>query len=48
MQVVAGVHGGLGLDVTYPLHRYTSLIRDLARFVGGAGYRLDRLGEGLA
>src|SRR5213079_345728 len=26
------LHGGLGLDVTYPLHRYSSLARDLVRF----------------
>jgi hypothetical protein len=38
------LHGGIGLDVTYPLHRYSSLITDLARFVGGADYRLDALG----
>jgi 3-oxo-4-pregnene-20-carboxyl-CoA dehydrogenase alpha subunit len=38
------LHGGLGLDVTYPLHRYSSLIRDLVRSLGGAEYRLERLG----
>jgi alkylation response protein AidB-like acyl-CoA dehydrogenase len=37
------LHGGLGMDVSYPLHRYTSLVRDLVRFVGGTEYRLDRL-----
>jgi hypothetical protein len=37
------LHGGLGLDVTYPLHRYSSLIRDLVRSLGGAEYRLERL-----
>ena len=31
------------MDVTYPLHRYSSLVRDLVRFVGGTDYRLDRL-----
>jgi alkylation response protein AidB-like acyl-CoA dehydrogenase len=39
------LHGGLGLDVTYPLHRYSSLIRDLVRFLGGAEYCLKELGE---
>jgi alkylation response protein AidB-like acyl-CoA dehydrogenase len=34
------LHGGLGLDVTYPLHRFSSLAADLARFLGGADYRL--------
>jgi len=38
------LHGGIGMDVSYPLHRYSSLVRDLVRFVGGAQYRLDRLG----
>jgi 3-oxo-4-pregnene-20-carboxyl-CoA dehydrogenase alpha subunit len=38
------LHGGIGMDVTYPLHRYSSLVRDLVRFVGGTGYSLDRLG----
>jgi alkylation response protein AidB-like acyl-CoA dehydrogenase len=38
------LHGGIGLDVTYPLHRYSSLITDLARFAGGADHRLDALG----
>ncbi|GAA4614809.1 acyl-CoA dehydrogenase family protein [Saccharopolyspora hordei] len=37
------LHGGLGLDVTYPLHRYSSLVADLARLVGGAHHRLDAL-----
>ncbi|WP_370942869.1 acyl-CoA dehydrogenase family protein [Amycolatopsis sp. cg5] len=39
------LHGGLGVDVTYPLHRYYSGIKDLSRFVGGASHRLDRIGE---
>jgi 3-oxo-4-pregnene-20-carboxyl-CoA dehydrogenase alpha subunit len=37
------LHGGLGMDVTYPLPRYSALITDLAALVGGAGARLDRL-----
>ena len=37
------LHGGIGMDVSYPLHRFSSLAKDLARFVGGADYRLDRL-----
>lgn len=35
------LHGGLGLDVTYPLHRHSSLIRDLVRALGGAEHRLE-------
>ncbi len=30
------LHGGIGMDVTYPLHRFSSLVADLARFLGGA------------
>lgn len=37
------LHGGLGLDITYPMHRYYGLAKDLARFVGGTDHRLDRL-----
>lgn len=44
LQVCHHLHGGLGVDITYPLHRYYSHAKDLARFVGGAAYRLDRLG----
>lgn len=44
MQVLHHLHGGLGVDVTYPLHRYYSTAKDLARLVGGASYRLDLVG----
>ncbi len=27
------LHGGIGLDVSYPLHRYTSMMKDLVRYV---------------
>lgn len=27
------LHGGLGLDVTYPLHRYSAMVKDLVRYV---------------
>jgi hypothetical protein len=43
LQVCHHLHGGLGVDITYPLHRYYSHAKDLARFVGGADDRLDRL-----
>jgi alkylation response protein AidB-like acyl-CoA dehydrogenase len=39
------LHGGLGMDVSYPLPRYSALMTDLVAFVGGADDRLDRLGE---
>lgn len=36
------LHGGLGVDITYPLHRYYTLLTEMSRFVAGAE---DRLGE---
>jgi 3-oxo-4-pregnene-20-carboxyl-CoA dehydrogenase alpha subunit len=39
------LHGGLGLDVTYPLHRYFAQAKHLAHLVGGAEAQLDRIGE---
>ena len=39
------LHGGLGMDVSYPLPRYSSLMTDLVGFVGGADACLDRLAE---
>jgi alkylation response protein AidB-like acyl-CoA dehydrogenase len=38
------LHGGIGMDVTYPLPRYSALVTDLVTMVGGADYRLDLLG----
>ena len=37
------LHGGLGMDVTYPLPRFSSLVADLVRYLGGAEYRQERL-----
>jgi 3-oxo-4-pregnene-20-carboxyl-CoA dehydrogenase alpha subunit len=34
------LHGGLGMDATYPLHRFSGLVADLVRYLGGAEYRL--------
>ncbi|MEU0794409.1 acyl-CoA dehydrogenase family protein [Amycolatopsis sp. NPDC005961] len=39
------LHGGVGVDETYPLHRYSSAVKDLGRALGGATHRLGRLGE---
>jgi 3-oxo-4-pregnene-20-carboxyl-CoA dehydrogenase alpha subunit len=36
------LHGGLGMDVTYPLHRFSALVMDLTRYLGGAEYQLER------
>ena len=38
------LHGGIGMDITYPLPRFSALITDLVSLVGGATYRLDLLG----
>lgn len=45
LQTCHHLHGGLGVDITYPLHRYYAQVKDLARFVGGAAFRLDVLGD---
>ena len=47
MRTCHHLHGGLGVDVTYPLHRYSALVKDLVRAVGGVEHRLDALGESL-
>ncbi|MCG5214352.1 acyl-CoA dehydrogenase family protein [Streptosporangium sp. KLBMP 9127] len=38
------LHGGLGLDVTYPLHRYFAWGKHLAHLLGGAQAQLDLIG----
>ena len=43
MRTCHHLHGGLGMDISYPLHRYSALVKDLVRFVGGADYSLDRI-----
>ncbi|MFR9731228.1 acyl-CoA dehydrogenase family protein [Saccharopolyspora sp. MS10] len=42
------LHGGIGLDISYPLHRHLSMIKDVARGLGGAGRAVDALAERLA
>jgi len=44
MRVLHHLHGGIGVDETYPLHRYSSTAKDLTRLLGGASYRLDLVG----
>ncbi|MGH3241118.1 MAG: acyl-CoA dehydrogenase family protein, partial [Spirillospora sp.] len=39
------LHGGIGLDVTYPLHRYFAWGRQCAHLLGGADDRLDTLAD---
>ncbi|MGO3326731.1 acyl-CoA dehydrogenase family protein [Gordonia sp. (in: high G+C Gram-positive bacteria)] len=43
MRTMTHLHGGIGVDVTYPLHRYFSLAKDLARLVGGSDRTLEVL-----
>lgn len=42
------LHGGLGVDASYPLHRYYAATKDLVRLVGGGEHRLARLGARIA
>jgi alkylation response protein AidB-like acyl-CoA dehydrogenase len=44
MQTCHHLHGGMGMDVTYPMHRYYSTIKDLTRLLGGPSHRLDLMG----
>ncbi|GAA3718582.1 acyl-CoA dehydrogenase family protein [Gordonia hankookensis] len=45
MRTMTHLHGGIGVDVTYPLHRYFSIAKDLARLIGGADARLDEVAD---
>lgn len=45
MRTCHHLHGGIGLDASYPLHRYSSMLKDVVRFVGGASHRLEILGK---
>jgi alkylation response protein AidB-like acyl-CoA dehydrogenase len=42
------LHGGIGLDVSYPIHRYFTLAKTLEASLGGATAQLMRLGAMLA
>jgi 3-oxo-4-pregnene-20-carboxyl-CoA dehydrogenase beta subunit len=43
------LHGGMGVDVTYPLHAYFSWVKDVARALGGTHQTLDSVaGRGRA
>ncbi|CPR11192.1 fadE28 [Mycobacterium bohemicum DSM 44277] len=44
MQTCHHLHGGMGMDITYPMHRYYSTIKDLTRLVGGPSHRLELVG----
>ncbi len=44
MQICHHLHGGMGMDIAYPMDRYYSTIKDLARLLGGPSQRLNLLG----
>ena len=41
------LHGGMGVDVTYPLHQYYSWAKDIARALGGTHQTLDVVADRL-
>ncbi|WP_421843851.1 acyl-CoA dehydrogenase family protein [Mycobacterium sp.] len=45
MQICHHLHGGMGMDITYPMPRYYSTIKDLTRLMGGPSHRLELVGE---
>ncbi|OBK88497.1 acyl-CoA dehydrogenase [Mycolicibacter sinensis] len=48
MQLCHHLHGGMGMDVDYPMDRYYSTIKDLNRLLGGRSHRLDLVEVGSA
>ena len=44
MRLSHHLHGGMGMDITYPMDRYFSSIKDITRLLGGPTYRLDLVG----
>jgi alkylation response protein AidB-like acyl-CoA dehydrogenase len=44
MQLCHHLHGGMGMDIAYPMDRYYSTIKDLTRLLGGPSHRLDLVG----
>ncbi|BBZ30531.1 acyl-CoA dehydrogenase [Mycolicibacterium madagascariense] len=44
MQICHHLHGGMGMDITYPMDRYYSTIKDLTRLLGGPAHRLELVG----
>ncbi len=44
MRTCHHLHGGMGMDITYPMNRYYSAIKDLTRMLGGPSHRLDLVG----
>jgi alkylation response protein AidB-like acyl-CoA dehydrogenase len=44
MQLCHHLHGGMGMDIAYPMDGYYSTIKDLTRLLGGPSHRLDLVG----
>jgi alkylation response protein AidB-like acyl-CoA dehydrogenase len=42
------LHGGVGVDMEYPLHRFTFLEKQIELTMGGATFQLARLGAQMA
>lgn len=47
-RIAQHVHGGMGVDVTYPMHRFFLWCRALAVELGSADHHLEMLGQWLA
>lgn len=45
---VQHLHGGMGADVDYPVHRYFLWVKQLENTLGGGSYQLAKLGESIA
>lgn len=43
LQTCHHLHGGMGVDETYPLHRYFSRVKDVARLLGGTAATLAQV-----
>ena len=48
VHITQHLHGGLGADIEYPIHRYFLWGKQLEDTLGGANYHLARLGRHLA
>ena len=44
MQKCHHLHGGIGVDITYPMGRYYAAVKDIVRLIGGPERRLDLVG----
>jgi 3-oxocholest-4-en-26-oyl-CoA dehydrogenase beta subunit len=47
-RVVQHLHGGLGADITYPIHRYFLWSSQLGNTLGSASWHLDQIGKEIA